>query len=647
MPRQWNPCSYLPRRLQIVASLTTFVLICIIFVGTSDTKTYTPNLDNVPFGPQLQSGLQSASKGAQSALDRLPSPSWLNPFSAPAHVPPPEQANSTSGEARWYSDFKWRSPFSSSITLQEDRTLLPPEKLRPPVYTYFDSAGRRKDETSKKAEQELLQIWRRAWWAQGFKPVVLGRPEAMNNPQYRAAQGLELSDELEMEMMRWLAWGNMGTGILSNWLALPMAPRDDPLLTFLRRGEYPILTRYDGLENGLFVGSKDDVDKALRAAVANQNLNTSRSIFHVLPADMVQIDENHEGIAYYSTATIKDKYKRIADKLGDNATIPEGLAMIPDLINSHLHMTWQNTFSSGIAVLKPLPQHTTTLVEPAIEIARNLSQCPDSPIPASCPPNRPRCKPCVASTPMLITTPFVFRNTSTVFTIGTLPHPYTLTSLQHTRDDLSLRFVRRETNRDIWILAATKELLGTGRSSFARLVHLKDAVASDYGSARSLWLTAERPPDVKNAKDLEELDWTLGFQLPRSPLPDGKSETPVPGPERRPPPPKKEFGDGPIPSEADLTREVQLFEKAKIALRQGEKSGRKEAKATREVVEAWNLADTEMWRFVRAWNARGRMQRRKWEEEEEDFLGKGAFDRWKDFVTRDVLSAGGETQDGV
>lgn len=631
-----NPCSYLPRRLQIVACLTAFVLFCILFLGTSSSDTTVdPYLNHVPYGPQIQAGAHQVVDNLPKLPKDLPyvnTPQWLNPFRGPTHTPPPEQANSSSGEARWYSDFKWRNPFSSSVTLDEERAVLPPLKERPPVYTYFDGAGRRKDEKSKKAEQELLHIWRRAWWAQGFKPVVLGRNEAMNNPQYRAVQTLELEPELDLETMRWLAWGSMGTGILCNWLTVPMAAHDDPLLAFLRRGEYPSLTRYEGLDNGLFAGSKDDVDKALKAAMASPALKRVKSIVEAVPSETFKIDPEHQGVAFYSTATITSKYISIKEKLEHDESVADGLAMLPPLINSHLHMTWQNTFSSGIAVLKPLPEHTTSLIEPAIEIARNLSQCPDSPIPASCPPNRPRCRPCVSSQ-MLISTPPVFRNTSTLFTIGTVPHPYTLTSLKHDRDELNLKFIRRETARDTWILAATKELLGTGLSSFARLVRMKDAVASEYGSSRSLWLTAEQPPSSASEKDMDELDYTFGFQLPREPMPNGKSETPVPGPERRPPPPKQEFGDGPVPSEQDLVKEKTLLQKAQMFVRRGEKSGDKPFVHTRDIVEAWNLADTEAWKFVRAWNARRRIERRQWEDEEEAFLGKGMFDRWIDKIT--------------
>lgn len=649
MPRAVNPCSYLPRRLQIVASLTLFLLFCVLFLGTSSSDAYDPYLNNVPYGPKLQAGAHQAVDAAHQVVDRIPkvdlphvnTPNWLNPFGRGAHTPPPEQANSTSGEVSWFSDWKWQNPFSSSITYDEERSVLPPLKERAPIYTYFDPAGvdakgRKVDSKQKRAAEDILQVWRRAWWAQGFRPVVLGPPEARNNPLYRTLQGLELKAEVTAEMDRWLAWGSMGTGILCNWLAVPMAPYDDPLLSFLRRGEYPALTRYKNLENGLFAGSKDAIEAAIKAAISSPELKNNKTIIEALPSEAFAVDTKDDSIAFYSTTNLIAKYNPIKELL-EHQGAAEALAMLPALINSHLHMTWQNTFTSGIAVLKPVPEHTTSVIEPAIEIARNLSQCPSTPIVASCPPNRPKCAPCVSSHPMLISTPPVFRNTSTLYTIATVPHPYTLTSLIHTRDDLNVRFVRRETARDLWILGATKELLGTGKSSFSRLPYVKDAVASEFSESRTLWLTAERPPDSASEKDAEELDWHFGFSLPRSPIDNGKSETPVPGPERRPPPPKQEFGDGPVPSEQQLIQEKGLLEKARMAIRNGARSGSvKTAKATREMVEAWNLADTEAWKFVRAFNARKRIERRKWEEEEEAFLGKGTFGRWIDKITRDT-----------
>lgn len=577
----------------------------------------------MPYSEGITETAHGAAKYLPKQLPKLPSPASLNPFKAPAHEPPPVQANSTSGEARWFSDWKWLHPFSSSITLDENRAVLPPLTKRPPVYTYYDAEWD-KDEEAKDATHHLLLIWRRAWWAQGFRPKVLGRPEAVNNPLYRKLQNLDIDPELENDLMRWLAWGNMGTGILANWLAVPMAPHSDPLLSYLHRGEYPELTRYEGLESGLFVGEKDAINKAIGAGLDRKQPITGRSLIDIVPEKTFNVDPQHDGIAFYSTANIVKKYKNIADKIMAKESRADGLVMLSHLIISHLHLTWQNTFSSGIAVLKPTPDHTTYLVESAIELARNLSQCTESSYPASCPPNQNRCKPCVSTHPMLISQPPVFRNTSTLFTIATVPHPYTYASLQHQTETLTLRFVRRQTERDQWISATTKELLGTGLSSFARLPHLKDAVASEYGSSHSLWLTAESTESDGWHKDLA---WIFGFPLPSAPASDGKSETPVPGPERRPPPPKPE---GTVPDPVELIKEKNLLAKARGAL----KNNARAIAMIRDIVEAWNLADTEIWRFTRAYNARRRVERQKWEDEEKDFAGsegsRGTWGRWFD-----------------
>ncbi|KAL1305151.1 hypothetical protein AAFC00_002075 [Neodothiora populina] len=614
-PRRLNPCSYLPRRLQIVTSLALFVVLCIVFFGNTSYE--------VPYAENIQETAQGAAKYLPKQLPKLPSAGSLNPFRAPAHAPPPEQANSTSGEARWFSDFKWMNPFSSSITLDENRAVLPPLNKRPPIYTFYDTEWD-KDEDSKDATHRLLLIWRRAWWAQGFRPIVLGRAEAINNPLYRKLQNLELEAELENDLMRWLAWGNMGNGILVNWLVLPMAPHTDPLLSFLRRGVYPDLTRYEGLESGLFTGGKDSINKAIQTALDLKQPIKGKSLVDVAPDDTFKVDPQHDGIAFYSTVNIVKKYKGISEKLMIKDGRAEGLHSLAQLITSHLHMTWQNTFSSGIAVLNPLPDHSTHLVKPAVDLARNLSQCTTSPYPASCPPNKDRCQPCVSSHPMLISQPSVFRNTSTLFTIGTVPHPYTFASLQHQTEALTIRFIRRQTQRDTWIIATTKELLGIGLSSFARLIHVKDAIASDYGSSHSLWLTAEYTDSETYRKDLA---WTFGFPVPSELADDGKSETPVPGPERRPPPPKPE---GKVPDHVELMREKTLLDKARAAL----KNNVRQVVQIRDVVEAWNLADTEIWRFTRAYNARRRVERLKWEEEESGYAGsegsKGVWGRWFD-----------------
>ena len=563
---------------------------------------------------------------------------------------PPEQKNSTRGDSSWYSDWTWLNPFSSSITLDENRSVLPPLKVRPPVYTYYDSKTAT-DETTRQLDQQLLLTWRRAWWAQGFYPVILSQAEALNNPLYQHLQGKGLPVALEFEFLRWLAWSHMGGGLLSSWHCVPMDAYHDELLSHLRRGEYPSLIRFEGLGAGLFAGEKTQIDNAIKDALLNLKLNTFKSITEAIPADRFQIEEP-TSLAHYDSATIKSRYPALSTMLVDDPV--KGRSALIDLIMSHLHTVWQNTFSGGIAVLKPLPGHMSAVIAHSLDLANMLAQCPESIIVSSCPPNKPRCSPCVASK-MHIATPPTFRNNSYVYTIGTVPHPYTLITLENQTDSISISHIRRHTERDPWLMTITKDILGSGRGGPSRLVGIKDVVASNYAFGRSLWLTVEQlpaslnkpppAPKLSNANPdivitslpdewLDNLDWHFGFSVPRQTIQHGESIPPVPGPERWPkskpglPVEKKKSWDPDPPTDEQMATEIELLEKAREVLRS------KDPRVIRikEVAEAWNLADTEAWKFVRAFTARSVVERLKWEEEERGFGstgGKGKGRWWR------------------
>ncbi|KAI3327958.1 hypothetical protein HD806DRAFT_484543 [Xylariaceae sp. AK1471] len=530
----------------------------------------------------------------------------LNPFKPASHKPP-EQKNSKYGGSSWYSNWNWRSPFSSSTTMDETRSLLPPLRDRTPIYCYYDPTIEREAAT-KEAESALLLTWRRAWWAQGFKPIILSAAEAMNNPLYHEMQGAEMEPTLKKDIMRWLAWDNMGGGLLVHYLLLPMGSRQEPLLSFLRRGEYPELTRWEDLGGALFAGSQPKIAQVMTEALHNRQKKSAKDLISAVSSESFRVDPSHEAVAYYDRKTIERVYPKIAE--GNTVNRVQSLQSLNLLINYHLHNTWQDLFSKGIAVLKPLPIHTTTLIEPALQLAKRLASCHDSPIPASCPPNLPKCTPCVSSYPMKISTPARYRNKTDLYTIGTVPHPYMLRTLDLFRSDIDVACIRRETKRDHWLYLVFQEVLGTGISASARVVKFKDTVAAEYATSRSLWLTGEEdaPP--------QDVDWWFGFSVPKNVTEDGKSETPVPGPERRPKP-IHDPADGPIPKDDELAREPDLMRKAREV---GDSKLESDVRI-RQATEAWNLADTEAWRFARAFMARSRVERQEWESTESKYAG--------------------------
>ncbi|KAK7746669.1 hypothetical protein SLS53_001854 [Cytospora paraplurivora] len=586
------------RRISVLlASLALFAIFSLIFTAPS----------SIP-GPSLS---MSDHKFSVSIPKWKSLPSW-NPFKTPAHAPV-RQANDTDGQSSWFSDWRWLAiPFSSSYTLDENRALLPLMPRRTEIYCYYDTTIKR-EEGIKKVESDILLAWRRAWWSQGFKPIILSDAEATNNPLYEELQRMvDIDPALKTDFMRWLAWENMGGGLLSHHLLFPMSAHDDPLLTYLRRGEYQGLTRWDGIADGLFAGSKQDITAAIKAAFGSPKVKAAQDFISALPEDQDEekkifwVDQTPQSLAYYDAKTLQAKYDKVAKAITDNQAT--GLKALNQLITSHLHLTWQNNFNKGIAVLKPLPHHTTTMVQPAVELANRLQKCTESPAQSSCPPNNPKCVPCVSATPLRISSPSRYRNTTNLYTIGTVPHPYTLHTLNELRDNLDIPWIRRSSPRDAWLAEVTKEYLGTGVGGAPRVIRFKEAVAAEFAGSKSIWLSAEQDlPD--------DLEWHFGFEIPKEGLDQGRSETPVPGPERRPQP-VHDPADGPVANPQELEREPVLLKRAKDVIGAGKD---KNDVSIRNAIEAWNLADTEAWKFARAFLARERVERMKFEEEESKY----------------------------
>ena len=564
---------------------------------------------------------------------------------------PPVQKNSTRGEASWYTDWKWMNPFSSSVTLDEDRALLPPLPERQYVYTYYDTTIKRDKET-RKEDDELILTWRRAWWAKGFRPVVLTQAEATANPLYRELKPKGVPKALEYEFARWLAWSHMGNGLLADIFCFPMGAHDDPLLVHLRRGQFAQLTKFEGLGSGLFAGDKTQVDEAMRDAMRDVRLSSMSSVLDAVKEIYFRV-EQPSALAYYDATTLQKRYPAVADKI--LADPISGRRELNKLIISHLHIIWQNTFSSGVEVLKPLPAHTTALIEPSLHLAQLLVECPETLLPTSCPPNRLKCSPCIGSR-MRVSQPEAFKNSSSLYTIATVPHPYTMITLNNQSSEITVPHIRRNTERDRWIYSVTRDVLGDGRGGPSRVVALKDAVGSEFSRTRSLWFTVEHFPaniaidieadkvpsnDVEQRPEiktpfpedwLEHMDWHFGFPIPRTTVNHGESMNPVPLPERWQkgqsgiPADKKGSYAPADPTESQQKIETRLLKKARDTLR----SKDKKLLLVKDVAEKWNLADLEAWRFVRAFRAQSLMEFDMFEEEEGDYSGtnRARNSRW-------------------
>ncbi|KAK4130308.1 hypothetical protein BT67DRAFT_452536 [Trichocladium antarcticum] len=605
----------------LLVSLALFALFSLIFTLPSA----------IPAAPSLRPAGHAMSI---PAAFKSPWMDRLNPFKQPSHAPA-RQKNDTDGDSWWYADWKWLSmPFSSSITLDESRSLLPVLPERTPIYGYYDNTAT-KDRAVKDADSDLLLAWRRAWWAHGFKPIILSPAEATNNPMYEALQRLpDMAPSLRADLMPWLAWENMGGGLLANRLLFPMGPHHDPLLTYMRRGEFPKLTRWKDLDDGLFVGAKNDVAAAIKLVMASPHVRTADEVLAAVKTDKKEddpftVDDSPpQSLAYYSQRQMQARYDKVAEALA--ASRASGLKSLAQLINSHLHTTWQNVFSNGIAVVKPLAQHTAHLTKPAAELASQLAHCSESPMPNSCPPNLPRCTPCDDARPLKITTPPHYLNTTALYTLGTVPHPYTTATLASGRRDLDIAWIRRESPRDPWITDLTAALFSRSPAvaSAARVLRFKEAVAADISSSASLWLPAEQPPSSSSSssEDDDDLSWHFGFARP--------SKATYPND------PNTNTNNNDHDHDHDHEKNQAQEQQALLARAQTVVQATRPSRA-RAAVEAWNLADTEAWRFARAYRARQSVERRRWDQAEARYAGgmgsgrntataRHGWDRWLD-----------------
>lgn len=575
----------IPHRSTALLSVIVFVALLLFIFSSSPV-------------PDAEQNEEATGPAKFVPTPKLPSLSnfHLPSFRPPSHEQPEEQSNSTHGESKWYSTLEWLNPFSSSITLDENRSVLPPLRERRPIYTYYNAkynpnkANGKELKELQNADAELLLAWRRAWFAQGFRPVVLTPGDAMKNPNYEVVQKLKLASKMENEVFSWLAWGHMGTGLLADFHCFPMARYDDPILMYLRRGVAPeSITRFENLKNGLYAADKSRIDAAVQSAVLKLTDQT-QSFVDLIEPEAFKV-EAPSALAFYKSAAVTSHYPIIHEKMGQNPV--NGQLALVQLINAHLHNQFHISFPAGLAVLKPFPQHTTALVEPALRLGKALIQCPESPMPESCPPNQPECHPCgAAKQPMRISQPTTYKNTTFLFTIGTLPHPYTLISLQRNSEEVTTAQIRRETTRDAWLSDVTKDHLGPELGSSYRGVIFKQVVAGDDAVGNSLWMTVESLPAQAGqslpAELLDEFEWQFGFKIPRGGKIDPATENDKDS--------AKSAQDH-TPSEQGVGKEYELIQKAREVLKDKD-TNRINIK---DVAEAWNLADTEVWRFVKAY----------------------------------------------
>ncbi|EPS45034.1 hypothetical protein H072_1040 [Dactylellina haptotyla CBS 200.50] len=514
-------------------------------------------------------------------------PSWYGPG---AHKSP-EPTNGTASTSTWYEHWSWLNPFASSADYSESRTVLPPLPPRCPIYAYYDKDIKASQQTH--TDDVVMLAWRRAWWAAGFEPIILNPSDAKQHGMYRKVKGQlgKNQEKLEYNILRWLAWDRMGNGILSDFRIFPMPTNSDPVIPFLRRCDFGMTaTRFRTLGSGIFAASAPVIKSVVKNITSTDlsKLPEDRVSPAQIATDLFTVDEPPASLAYYSTKNVAEKYKELQP------------SQLPRLINAHLHTHFQNQYPHGIYVLNAIKPDSDVLSLESYKVGQKLALCPESPFPTSCPPNvkEGECKLCDGKMPVDLVKEY--KNGTSAFTVGGIPHPMTLQGFIYGRLVHEVSFVRKNSTRDVFLKVVTKDFAKEGTGAGYRAVKIKEVIASSLSSVQdrmsgtgivdSIWTSVEKGWDVK------EIEWIMGFTFP---------ETIPPSPHLN-------------QDKAEVTKHTQIFEDAKHAVRAETKG----LKRLRGAIESWSLGDFEVWKFVRAFEERRKSERAAYIKKEKGF-GKG------------------------
>jgi hypothetical protein len=339
-----------------------------------------------------------------------------------------------------------------------------------------------------------------------------------------------------------------------------------------RQCDFGQLTLYKSTGEQLLHGTRDAYEQLIQYIVENPEefdaFSEYQPLFNVMRTQF-NVEPFLEGIATYSTTAVAELFPALKSGL------------LPSLINAHLHEHFLREHAV-LAIVDPIEGSRLNLFRQQVTLlANSIATCPSSPIVGSCPPDLPRCKPCKR----ISVVPFhsLAKVPHDAYVLVTVPHPYTFLSYVNQKSNLDPRFVRN-TRRDNWVISVTSEI-DQGTGGFQRIQTLKKfveaeaTIAFDSNIPHGIWQTWEEV-------DLEGLESSLGFHVEGSPYDNER------------------VSRGPDSSSIPFTARSHVLSQS--------------TENSRDMVESWNLAWTELWYFIRA-------LRRRRKSEQLDVLGSFGF----------------------
>jgi hypothetical protein len=345
-----------------------------------------------------------------------------------------------------------------------------------------------------------------------------------------------------------------------------MPAYDNLHFSSFQKCDFGHLTAYKSTGERIVHGTAQEYSKVVQQIVQDSSTlsttpqadpitETMQSLFNVEPS--------LDGFATYSEAAVAKLFPNLKPSL------------LPSLINVHLHEHFLR-LHPVLAVVDPMEKPQMNIFrQRTTAVAESIAACPSSTISGTCPPGFPRCKPCKPASVMR------FRALANLppnaFVLGTVPHPLTFLTYLYRKPTLDPRFVR-ETQRDGWLVGITADSTDKRSGGYQRLQLLEDFVnsrsifRSNGKINKGLW-------QIWEETNSDGFDSALGFLI------DIKA-------------PK---GDDAV-QDVEEPRSLVLAAKERVLVQTPESS--------RDVVESWNLAWTELWYFIRALQVHRKAERR-------------------------------------
>lgn len=475
----------------------------------------------------------------------------------------------------------WRKPIVFDPRYSVASTKIPPAHRRCRISTYIDS------EDERQKVNELLQVWKRAWWAFGFEPVILTRKDCESSPDYREFNAsADIDVDYKVRNRKLFAWAARGAGLYADYTAIPATWFDsDDTLELFKSCRFAHPVKYKDAELDLFHADVTHAKKIVNALLkGSSDPELVEDLFY---------EEEQNPIAQYTPDNIKKMFDGEEKSLAETARIA----------NAHLHHAFLLKYPKGIAILNPNGEDS--LNEPARRLAERLASCPQFEDSDSCPPTRPNLKmadklqnshvPVRSSSERLCGNPCSSKDgisTSGVHTEATsflpaansgyfscvgIAHPLSVLTVTEGKPDVNANSARKHLLRDPSVRALTSGYITSDMVGIdQRLLLVKDAIYTLPSISNSTWLLWEQEFGQDQVQE-ELVEWDLGFSMD----------------EKRP---------STLDKNNDSKKMSWIQQLADNAIaRVIPKKNKEKIDEEKIAIEAWNTGDSEMWKFLSSW----------------------------------------------